>query len=342
MVAMLQASDATTLPGLISDLNAAFDYSQYASNPLAFDVSVALSNSTTTLQIWQTELARIQTLGLDQTLPAVTAANAASVAAQAGVKSVVVYDTAANEVAKLASLKTLATANKLAAVSATDGGVFQLTATQLTTYTTVMSKVLGLNEMAFVDANKAETLTGTPGGNNAISFANETKGMTINLATGTATPVSGTVFTDKFSGFQIVAGSHYADKITAGAPNQTLTGNGGADALVGYSGGSTTFSDTAKNLTTTTISGFIPTDMIDIKDMAPLPKTFKFTQTASSYGTLTATSGATTTPIKLNGTFAHGGIYATADGKGGTLIGDVSSSDLAAFKTAHPTDYIFG
>jgi Ca2+-binding RTX toxin-like protein len=58
---------------------------------------------------------------------------------------------------------------------------------------------------------------------------------------------------------------------------QTLTGGGGADTLVGYAGGGTTFADTAKNLTASTIQGLMYGDTIDIKDMAPLPGSFKFT-----------------------------------------------------------------
>src|SRR5262249_53516611 len=66
MVYVLQRSDATTLSGLISDLNAAHDYSAYVANPLAFDASLVMSGDPNQLATWQTELTRIHALGLDQ------------------------------------------------------------------------------------------------------------------------------------------------------------------------------------------------------------------------------------------------------------------------------------
>jgi len=62
----LQHSTATTLTGLVSDLNAARDYSLYVATPLAFDLALAMSGDSTQLTTWQTELAQAHTLGLDQ------------------------------------------------------------------------------------------------------------------------------------------------------------------------------------------------------------------------------------------------------------------------------------
>ena len=53
--------------------------------------------------------------------------------------------------------------------------------------------------------------------------------------------------------FITAIGSGGADTIKAGASNQTLTGGAGADTLVGFSGGSDIFKDTAAHLNDDTI-----------------------------------------------------------------------------------------
>lgn len=57
-------STATTVSGLISDLNAAHDYGQYLENPLAFDANLAMSGSQAQLNAWQQEMSQAQALGL--------------------------------------------------------------------------------------------------------------------------------------------------------------------------------------------------------------------------------------------------------------------------------------
>jgi hypothetical protein len=65
MALMLQKTTATTLEDLMADLAAARDYALYSANPSAFNLSLALSGDAAQFATWQTELARIQTLGLD-------------------------------------------------------------------------------------------------------------------------------------------------------------------------------------------------------------------------------------------------------------------------------------
>ncbi len=62
----LNTSNATTLANFISDINAAYSYSVYIQNPLAFDVALAKNNDPTAYATWQNQLSRIQAMGLDQ------------------------------------------------------------------------------------------------------------------------------------------------------------------------------------------------------------------------------------------------------------------------------------
>jgi len=60
----LAHSSATTVSGLITDLNAAHDYSLYVANPLLFDTSLALTNNQTNLNNWTAELQDVAALGM--------------------------------------------------------------------------------------------------------------------------------------------------------------------------------------------------------------------------------------------------------------------------------------
>ena len=94
-------------------------------------------------------------------------------------------------------------------------------------------------------------------------------------------------------------GSTGKDTIQAGGIDQTLTGGGGADTLIGYSGGFDTFKDTAAHLNGVTISDFVSSDQIDITNLAFAGATL--TATASGANTLvTAKSGGTTTKFTIN------------------------------------------
>jgi hypothetical protein len=70
MVYAAQHTDTKTLAGLISDLNAAKDYSAYLADPVAFDAGIAASGDPAKLLLWQAELVRVHQLGLDSLTPA--------------------------------------------------------------------------------------------------------------------------------------------------------------------------------------------------------------------------------------------------------------------------------
>ncbi len=79
--------------------------------------------------------------------------------------------------------------------------------------------------------------------------------------------------------------------ITASGVDQTLTAGGGADTLIGYSGGSDVFRGTALGLNGDTIGNLLSSDKIDITDMGF--GAAMLTATASGSNTLvTVTSGA--------------------------------------------------
>ncbi|TAN57996.1 MAG: calcium-binding protein, partial [Magnetospirillum sp.] len=89
----------------------------------------------------------------------------------------------------------------------------------------------------------ADTLSGGAG-SDTLFYAGSDAGVSINLATGAA--VGGDAQGDRFSGFENVTGSAFADQLVGDAAanvldgeagNDTLTGGGGADTLIGGTGG---------------------------------------------------------------------------------------------------------
>ncbi len=116
-------------------------------------------------------------------------------------------------------------------------------------------------------------------------------------------------------GFITAIGSAGADTIVAGATNQTLTGGGGADRLVGYAGFGTTFSDTSSNLNGSTIENFGGNDAIDLKDLLPLGASLAFTANV-----LSVSAGGYTAAITLPGVFAATNFHLGTDLHGGTLV----------------------
>jgi hypothetical protein len=138
---------------------------------------------------------------------------------------------------------------------------------------------------------------------------------------------SATTFTaNTLAGLQII-GSSGADKITAGGAGQVLSGGAGADTLTGSSAGNDIFRDTAANLNNDTIVDLLPSDIINITDLAAATAVIT-KSTASATGTvLTLTSGTTTTHFTLSGTY-NGSFALAADttGAGGTDVTFVPST----------------
>jgi Ca2+-binding RTX toxin-like protein len=93
---------------------------------------------------------------------------------------------------------------------------------------TVANSVAGGSGINYFYASTGnDTFNGGSGVSNTISFANASSGMTINLASGTATGWA----TDAISNFSKVIGTASADTFYAGAGSDTFTGGGGIDTL---------------------------------------------------------------------------------------------------------------
>jgi hypothetical protein len=122
--------------------------------------------------------------------------------------------------------------------------------------------------------------------------------------------------------FITAEGSTGADTITAMAQGQTLTGGGGNDTLIGYSGFGDLFSDTSANLNTATIQQFGGSDVIDLTDMnSSLIKPLTYTGTTSA-GTLTVSDGTHTAKIKFTGDYTPANFQMLgSDSHTGSLIG---------------------
>ena len=122
------------------------------------------------------------------------------------------------------------------------------------------------------------------------------------------------------NGMQFVRaiGTSGADTLIAGGADQTLSGGGGGDVLIGSAAGSDTFLDRSANLDGATIQGLVASDLIDITDL--------------SFARATLTSVAGPTGMTLN--FADGrhagaitldvapttNFVMASDGQNGTLI----------------------
>jgi Ca2+-binding RTX toxin-like protein len=78
-----------------------------------------------------------------------------------------------------------------------------------------------------------DTITGN--GDTRISYASATGGVTVNLATGTASG-NASVGTDHFTGVTRVRGSNFDDTITGGVTNDVLEGMDGDDVIDGKGG----------------------------------------------------------------------------------------------------------
>ncbi len=133
----------------------------------------------------------------------------------------------------------------------------------------------------------------------------------------TATPVS--ALTLNPMAFIHPIGSGGGNTITASGVDQTLTAGGGADTLIGYSGGSDVFRGTALGLNGDTIGNLLSSDKIDITDMGF--GAAMLTATASGSNTLvTVTSGATHSAFTLAASFSAVGFALASDGHAGTFI----------------------
>ena len=148
--------------------------------------------------------------------------------------------------------------------------------------------------------------------------------VTLNAATGGSAAAPLIVKLDQASQltlsplqFITAQGSTGADTIIAGATNQVLTGGGGNDTLVGYAGGGDIFRDTAANLTGSTLRNFLPSDSIDLINVAAAQARVSYNAGTS---VLSVTDGYHAAAITLAGSFSASGFSVAADGHGGTSV----------------------
>jgi hypothetical protein len=152
-------------------------------------------------------------------------------------------------------------------------------------------------------------------GNNITSLASVLLASSPTAYNFTANGIDGLVVQDASSGL---------DTIAAGGTGQTLTGGGaGKLTMNGFSGGGTTFKDTAALLNGDVIGNFGASgDAIDLTnvDFATL-HTLQFQEDASNnFGTLTVTDGTHSASIKLFGQFTAAGFQTATDNATGTLV----------------------
>ncbi len=120
--------------------------------------------------------------------------------------------------------------------------------------------------------------------------------------------------------FITAIGSAGADTITAAATNQTLTGGGGGDTLIGYSGGTDTFSDTSKGLNGAIINGFVTSDNIAISDLSLATASLLATASGANTIVLIKDGLAHAAQFTMAGAWSQAGFHLAAYGTTGTLI----------------------
>ena len=179
----------------------------------------------------------------------------------------------------------------------------------------------GVNETIKATAANAGASISGLGTNSTLQITNGGT-IALNAATNVSTVKLSAASNLTLNGMQFITatGSAGADTIKAGAINQTLTGGAGADTLVGFSGGSDIFKDTAANLNNDTIQNFVASDKIDFTNLA-YATTDKVTTAVSGANTkVTVTAGTTKSTFTLAGSFTSSGFQLSSDGATGTFL----------------------
>ena len=179
----------------------------------------------------------------------------------------------------------------------------------------------GVNETIKATAANAGASISGLGTNSTLQITNGGT-IALNAATNVSTVKLSAASNLTLNGMQFITatGSAGADTIKAGAINQTLTGGAGADTLVGFSGGSDIFKDTAANLNNDTIQNFVASDKIDFTNLA-YTTTDKVTTAVSGANTkVTVTAGTTKSTFTLAGSFTSSGFQLSSDGATGTFL----------------------
>jgi Ca2+-binding RTX toxin-like protein len=179
----------------------------------------------------------------------------------------------------------------------------------------------GVNETIKATAANAGASISGLGTNSTLQITNGGT-IALNAATNVGTVKLSAASNLTLNGMQFITatGSAGADTIKAGAINQTLTGGAGADTLVGFSGGSDIFKDTAANLNNDTISSFVASDKIDFTNLV-YAATDKVTTAMSGANTkVTVTAGTTKSTFTLAGSWSASDFALTSDNVAGTIL----------------------
>jgi serralysin len=146
--------------------------------------------------------------------------------------------------------------------------------------------------------------------------------VTLNSATDVATVKLDAASMLMLNAMQFITaiGSTGNDTIQAGAANQTLSGGIGSDMLIGYSGGGDLFSDTAAGLNGDLLKSFLPSDTIDITNLARIGASLTAV-TSGGNTKVTVVSGTAKSVFTIAGTWSQSGFQLHQDTTGtGTFI----------------------
>jgi hypothetical protein len=177
---------------------------------------------------------------------------------------------------------------------------------------TSVVKVTAANAGAQVTTEGSATLQITTGGAAVLNQYDAFVGVQMLSA--------GNLTLSKMS-FVSATGSSGNDTITALATQQTLTGGGGTDTLIGFSGFGDTFLDTAAGLNGDTIQNFGGNDLIDISNLTRASATLAYSGSATA-GTLSLSDGVHSASITLTSAtgLASSLFHMSSDGHGGTYV----------------------
>ncbi len=164
----------------------------------------------------------------------VTAANASSVAGQAHVTSITVSDTAANVVANITALETLATGNKLSSITLTDSSAptLSLAASQFTADSAALAKIVSPYNLALSGGGTVSM------GSTIANVQSVTLQSASSAYNFTGNNIAGLVITDNSStNDTITTGNGNSDAVYAGSGVDIITmGTGSEDTVVALSG----------------------------------------------------------------------------------------------------------
>ena len=112
---------------------------------------------------------------------------------------------------------------------------------------TLIENAIGGRDNDTLIGNGANNVLNGGAGNDTVSYARATAGVTVDIGAGGAQNTIG-AGTDTLIGFENLIGSEYGDRLTAGAGFTTVRGGGGNDMLVARGDGDTLFGDAGDDI----------------------------------------------------------------------------------------------